>query len=80
MTVGSYVAGAPIGNESAPRLCQFAAAGAPDDPATRKGRVSCTRGEQSSAAAVAGGQVVWLDSTTGITDVVTRARPAGRCG
>ncbi|MEV6999060.1 M4 family metallopeptidase [Streptomyces sp. NPDC093982] len=79
VTVGSYLAGAPLSNESAPKLNQFAAAGAPDDPATRKGRVSCNRGEQSSAAAVGGSQVVWLDSTTGTTDAVTRARPAGRC-
>ncbi|MEY9996555.1 Zn-dependent metalloprotease [Streptomyces sp. V4I8] len=80
VTVGSYLAGAPIGNESAPKLYQFAASGAPDDPATRKGRVSCNRGEQSSASAVGSGRVVWLDSTTGITAVVTRTRPAGRCG
>ncbi|MEU9052002.1 M4 family metallopeptidase [Streptomyces sp. NPDC048384] len=79
VTVGSYLAGAQLSNESAPKLYQFAAAGAPDDPATRKGRVSCNRGEQSSAAAVGGSQVVWLDSTTGTTDAVTRARPAGRC-
>ncbi|MEU8990792.1 M4 family metallopeptidase [Streptomyces sp. NPDC048558] len=79
VTVGSYLAGAPLGNESAPKLYQFAAGGAPDDPATLKGRVSCNRGEQSSAAAVGGSQVVWLDSTTGTTDAVTRARPAGRC-
>ncbi|MFF5475867.1 M4 family metallopeptidase [Streptomyces sp. NPDC012935] len=79
VTVGSYLDGAPLSNESAPKLHQFAAAGAPDDPATRKGRVSCNRGEQSSAAAVGGARLVWLDSTTGTTDVVTRARPAGRC-
>ncbi|MFH0519401.1 M4 family metallopeptidase [Streptomyces sp. M41] len=79
VTVGAYPVGAAISNESAPKLYQFPAAGAPGDPGTRKGRVSCNRGEQSSAAAVAGGQVVWLDSTTGSTDVVTRARPAGRC-
>lgn len=80
VTVGSYLADAPISNESAPKLHQFAASGAPGDPGIRKGRVSCNRGEQSSAAAVGGGQVVWLDSTTGVTGVVTRARPAGRCG
>ncbi|MFI6007351.1 hypothetical protein ACIBAG_00745 [Streptomyces sp. NPDC051243] len=79
VTVGSYPADAPISNESAPKLHRFVSAGAPDDPATRLGRVSCNRGEQSSAAVVAGGQVVWLDSTTGSTDVVTRARSAGRC-
>ncbi|MGW6731084.1 M4 family metallopeptidase [Streptomyces sp. NPDC055013] len=79
VTVGSYLADAPLSNDSAPKLHQFTAAGAPDDPATRKGRVSCNRGEQSSAAAVGGSRLVWLDSTTGTTDVVTRARPAGRC-
>ncbi|MFJ8630470.1 M4 family metallopeptidase [Streptomyces sp. NPDC093568] len=79
LTVGSYPADAPLSNESAPKLHQFAANGSPGDPATRKGQVSCNRGEQSSAAAVEGGRVVWLDSTTGVTNVVTRARPAGRC-
>ncbi|MFE6171482.1 M4 family metallopeptidase [Streptomyces sp. NPDC056464] len=80
VTVGAYLPDTEIRNESLPKLHQFAANGSPDAPGTRKGRVSCNRGEQSSAAAVAGGQVVWLDSTTGITQVVTRTRPAGRCG
>lgn len=79
VTVGSHLADAPLSNESVPKLHQFTAGGAPDDPVTRKGRVSCNRGEQSSAAAVGGSRLVWLDSTTGTTDVVTRARPAGRC-
>ncbi|MGW2287297.1 hypothetical protein [Streptomyces phaeochromogenes] len=80
VTVGTYLPDTEIRNESVPKLYQFAAGGSPDDPGTRKGRVSCNRGEQSSAAAVAGSQVVWLDSTTGVTDVVTRTRPTGRCG
>ncbi|MEU8548390.1 hypothetical protein AB0C81_15600 [Streptomyces roseoverticillatus] len=33
-----------------------------------------------SASATGAGQVVWIDSTTGYGDVVTRARPAGTCG
>ncbi|MEU2854489.1 M4 family metallopeptidase [Streptomyces syringium] len=61
-------------NETMPKLWQFQADG------SGKGRVSCNRGEQSSAAAVAGKQVVWLDGTTGTSDLVTRTRPAGACG
>lgn len=80
VTVGTYLPDTEIRNESVPKLYQFAAADSPEDPGTRKGRVSCNRGEQSSAAAVAGSQVVWLDATTGVTDVVTRTRPTGRCG
>ncbi|MFD3372861.1 M4 family metallopeptidase [Streptomyces sp. NPDC058697] len=80
VTVGTYLPDTEIRNESVPKLYQFAAGGSPEDPGTRKGRVSCNRGEQASAAAVAGGQVVWLDATTGVTDVVTRTRPTGRCG
>jgi len=80
VTVGTYLPDTEIRNESVPKLYQFAAGGSPEDPGTRKGRVSCNRGEQSSAAAVAGSQVVWLDATTGVTDVVTRTRPTGRCG
>ncbi|WP_414495382.1 M4 family metallopeptidase [Streptomyces sp. CRN 30] len=71
--------GTDLTNEATTKLHQFAAGGSPEDPATRKGRVSCNRGEQASAAAVAGSQVVWLDSTTGTTDLVTRTRPTGRC-
>ncbi|WP_259333914.1 M4 family metallopeptidase [Streptomyces umbrinus] len=80
VTVGTYLPDTEIRNESVPKLYQFAAAGSPEDPGTRKGRVSCNRGEQSSAAAVVGSQVVWLDATTGVTDVVIRTRPTGRCG
>ncbi|MEU7577113.1 M4 family metallopeptidase [Streptomyces sp. NPDC041068] len=42
-------------------------------------RVSCNRGEQSYGAADTGRRVVWIDGTTGHTDLVTRARPAGTC-
>ncbi|MFF3644215.1 M4 family metallopeptidase [Streptomyces sp. NPDC002564] len=42
-------------------------------------RVSCNRGEQSHGVADTGRRVVWIDGTTGHTDLVTRARPAGAC-
>ncbi|MBL1086909.1 M4 family metallopeptidase [Streptomyces actinomycinicus] len=45
----------------------------------QRSRVSCNRGEQLSAAAAGGTRVVWLDGTTGVSDVVTRARPTGKC-
>ncbi|WP_212747330.1 hypothetical protein [Streptomyces montanus] len=51
VTVGTYISGAEIGHESVPKLYQFAADGSPGEPDTRKGRVSCSRGEQGSAAA-----------------------------
>ncbi|WP_181143740.1 M4 family metallopeptidase [Streptomyces cinnamoneus] len=61
-------------NETMAKLWQFGADG------SALGRVSCNRGEQTSAAAAGGKQVVWVDGTTGSTDLVTRTRPAGRCG
>ncbi|MFC8228532.1 M4 family metallopeptidase [Streptomyces sp. NPDC057287] len=42
-------------------------------------RVSCNRGEQAFGAADEGRRVLWLDGTTGYTELVTRERPAGRC-
>ncbi|MGW1074279.1 M4 family metallopeptidase [Streptomyces sp. NPDC002537] len=66
-----------VGNAALPKLFQFAADGSTDPT---RARVSCNRGEQSSAAAVGGKQVVWLDGTTGYADLVTRTRPAGSCG
>ncbi|KUF13477.1 M4 family metallopeptidase [Streptomyces silvensis] len=42
-------------------------------------RVSCNRGEQTGHASDTGRRVVWIDGTTGHTDLVTRARPAGTC-
>ncbi|MFH8217845.1 M4 family metallopeptidase [Streptomyces sp. NPDC018057] len=78
--VGTYLPDTVIRNESTPKLYQFAANGTPGAPGTRLGRVSCNRGAQTGASAPGGSQVIWLDSTTGRTDVVTRARPTGRCG
>lgn len=62
-------------NESLSKLWQFPTHG----DGLRRGRVSCNRGEQLSAAAAPGTRVVWLDATTGTSEVVTRARPSGRC-
>ncbi|WP_405761611.1 M4 family metallopeptidase [Streptomyces sp. NBC_01420] len=42
-------------------------------------RMSCNRGEQAYGAADEGKRVLWLDGTTGSTDLVTRERPAGTC-
>ncbi|WP_414496438.1 M4 family metallopeptidase [Streptomyces sp. CRN 30] len=79
-TVAAYVPEAGISNEATPKLHQFEAAGTPGAAGTYVGRVSCNRGAQTQPAAGPGGQVVWLDSTTGTTDLVTRTRPTGRCG
>ncbi|MFJ3230991.1 M4 family metallopeptidase [Streptomyces sp. NPDC086787] len=65
------------GNESLSKLWQFTPE--PKGDGMLRQRVSCNRGEQLAAAAAPGNRVVWLDATTGTTDVVTRARPAGRC-
>ncbi|GGP51049.1 hypothetical protein GCM10010214_24980 [Streptomyces abikoensis] len=62
-------------NETMSKLWQFGGANGTD-----RARVSCNRGEQLSAAAAGGKQVVWIDGTTGYTDLVTRTRPAGNCG
>ncbi|GAA4900840.1 M4 family metallopeptidase [Streptomyces coeruleoprunus] len=63
-------------NDNLPKIWQLSPDGA------RKQRLSCNRGEQISPAAVSGTgtQVVWLDGTTGRTNLVTRTRPAGNCG
>ncbi|MFF2045331.1 hypothetical protein ACFVVX_33440 [Kitasatospora sp. NPDC058170] len=42
-------------------------------------RVSCNRGGQYEAGADRGTRVLWLDATTGRTDLVVRDRPAGAC-
>ncbi|QLE75694.1 M4 family peptidase [Streptomyces rectiverticillatus] len=47
---------------------------------SRRERVSCNRGEQLSHASADGRQVIWVDATTGYSDLVTRTRPAGTCG
>ncbi|OKK21636.1 metalloprotease [Streptomyces sp. CB02488] len=42
-------------------------------------RMSCNRGEQAFGVADEGRRVLWLDGTTGYTNLVKRDRPAGRC-
>ncbi|MBO1415090.1 hypothetical protein [Streptomyces sp. FH025] len=42
-------------------------------------RVSCNRGGQYDATADRGTRVLWLDSTTGRTNLATREHPAGTC-
>ncbi|MFI9719277.1 M4 family metallopeptidase [Streptomyces sp. NPDC052396] len=74
VTVNSQVPAEDYRNETMAKLWQFGTDG------TVKGRMSCNRGEQLSGSAVSGRQVVWLDGTTGWTDLVTRSRPAGNCG
>lgn len=61
-------------NETLAKLWQV-----PTDGTGPAVRVSCNRGEQLYAAADGGQRVVWIDGTTGYTDLVTRERPAGRC-
>ncbi|MGW3244136.1 M4 family metallopeptidase [Streptomyces sp. NPDC001070] len=60
-------------NDSLAKLWQFTPQGTP------LGRVSCSKGQQSNAAAGTGSRVLWMDTTTTDTDLVTRARPAGTC-
>lgn len=74
VTVNSVLPDTAFRNESLSKLWQLTTDG------SRKERVSCNRGEQISPAAVSGRQVVWIDGTTGWTDLVTRERPAGLCG
>ncbi|MFC4886019.1 helix-turn-helix domain-containing protein [Streptomyces beijiangensis] len=62
-------------NETLSKLWQV-----PADGTGSAVRVSCNRGEQLFAAADGGQRVVWVDGTTGWTDLVTRERPAGQCG
>ncbi|MGW1227497.1 M4 family metallopeptidase [Streptomyces sp. NPDC002530] len=42
-------------------------------------RVSCNRGEQAFGDSDEGQRAVWLDGTTGYTDLVKRDRPSGTC-
>lgn len=74
VTVNSALPDTALRNESLPKLWQLTTDG------SRQERVSCNRGEQLSPAAVSGRQVIWIDGTTGWTDLVTRERPAGLCG
>ncbi|WP_338700395.1 M4 family metallopeptidase [Streptomyces sp. Q6] len=61
-------------NATLPKLYQVA----PDGKGGPK-RVSCNRGDQAYAAADTGQRVLWLDGTTGSTNLVKRDRPAGKC-
>ncbi|WP_310962365.1 M4 family metallopeptidase [Nocardioides terrisoli] len=56
-----------------PRLVQIPSTGG------RRERVSCSRGAQTAFAAAGGRRVLWTDFSVGRMDLVTRARPAGRC-
>ncbi|MEU3350284.1 M4 family metallopeptidase [Streptomyces sp. NPDC037389] len=74
VTVWSRTPDTAYRNETLPKLWQFSVDG------SRRARMSCNRGEQGLPAAVSGTQVVWIDSSTGYSDLVTRTRPAGNCG
>ncbi|WP_372409598.1 M4 family metallopeptidase [Streptomyces luteireticuli] len=74
VTVTAQTPSAEPRNESLAKIWQFTPDGG------QKARVSCNRGEQLGGVAESGRRVVWLDATTGYTDLVTRHRPAGNCG
>ncbi|WP_087929572.1 M4 family metallopeptidase [Streptomyces albireticuli] len=74
VTVGTESSETRIGNGTLGKLWQLS----PDG--SRRSRVSCNRGEQFWPVTAGGRRVVWLDATTGSTDLVTRSRPAGACG
>ncbi|GHF98150.1 M4 family metallopeptidase [Streptomyces hydrogenans] len=61
-------------NATLPKLYQVA----PDGKGGAN-RVSCNRGDQVYPSADTGKRVLWLDGTTGSTDLVMRDRPAGKC-
>jgi bacillolysin len=61
-------------NDTLPKLYQMA-----PDGAGGLQRVSCDRGDQVFPAADTGTRVLWLDGTTGWTNLVKRDRPAGTC-
>ncbi|MFF0746240.1 M4 family metallopeptidase [Streptomyces sp. NPDC004111] len=67
------VMGGGWSNDNLPKLVQS------DIDGRTAQRVSCNRGEQYGGAADTGTRVVWIDGTTGHTNLVTRDRPAGRC-
>ncbi|MER7756091.1 M4 family metallopeptidase [Kitasatospora sp. NPDC097643] len=60
-------------NAALPKLWQLPLTGGTPE------RLSCNRGGQYGAAADEGTRVIWLDATTGHTDLVTRNRPAAHC-
>ncbi|MER7171393.1 M4 family metallopeptidase [Streptomyces mesophilus] len=61
-------------NDTLPKLYQAA----PDGKGGAQ-RLSCNRGDQVYASADTGTRVLWLDGTTGWTNLVKRDRPAGSC-
>nr|WSW70648.1 hypothetical protein OG461_33140 [Streptomyces sp. NBC_00995] len=61
-------------NETLPKLFQSA----PDGKGGAQ-RMSCNRGDQVFGVADEGRRVLWLDGTTGYTNLVKRDRPAGSC-
>ncbi|MER7582539.1 M4 family metallopeptidase [Kitasatospora sp. NPDC097691] len=66
----------PVGgwtNAALPKLWQVPLAGGTPQ------RLSCNRGGQYDPAADQGTRVIWLDATTGRTDLVVRDRAAGTC-
>ncbi|MFI0742847.1 hypothetical protein ACH4PU_32930 [Streptomyces sp. NPDC021100] len=74
VTVAARSADGTAAPETPVRLWQFS----PDG--SRRERVSCDGGDQVSPASAGARQVVWIDTTGGSTDLVTRTRPAGTCG
>ncbi|MEV0093413.1 M4 family metallopeptidase [Streptomyces sp. NPDC050738] len=74
VTVTTLPPATSYANETLPKLYQIASDG--------KGgaqRMSCNRGDQVYASADEGQRVLWLDGTTGWTNLVKRDRPAGNC-
>ncbi|MEU9358907.1 M4 family metallopeptidase [Streptomyces sp. NPDC048301] len=61
-------------NDTLPKLYQVA----PDGKGAVQ-RVSCNRGDQVYPTADTGTRVLWIDGTTGYTNLVKRDRPAGKC-
>lgn len=74
VTVSTQTPATDWANDSLPKLFQVA----PDGKGGPQ-RVSCNRGDQVYAAADEGKRVLWLDGTTGYTNLVKRDRPAGNC-
>ncbi|MFJ8884530.1 M4 family metallopeptidase [Streptomyces sp. NPDC102402] len=74
VTVTSLPPATWYANETLAKLYQMA----PDGKGGAQ-RVSCNRGEQAYASADEGQRVLWLDGTTGYTNVVKRDRPTGNC-
>ncbi|MFK0169655.1 M4 family metallopeptidase [Streptomyces sp. NPDC090306] len=74
VTVATLPPATDWSNDTLPKLYQVA----PDGTGGVQ-RVSCNRGDQVYAAADDGLRVLWLDGTTGYTNLVKRDRPAGQC-